>query len=313
VEDDEMPDNVVGCTTVAYLKHPLQRALEGIRAAGLTKIELAAVPNYCEHVNPRDRSASTIEQLQQLLSDYGVTPVSLSGHTDLTSDDGLDYLEECVQFAVLLGLQVVNTGSGPTATEENRRRFIQNARTLGRAAEEAGIKIGLETQDDTLTSGESAVEALAEIGSPAVGLNLDPANISYWGGLRPEDQIDALAPHVVHMHVKDKAGGRGDYYFPPLGQGEIDFGILLKSLQAAGFDGPFILEPELSQSDRPPAEVEEARQSPGTAYSNLHSYLGENDPAVIDAEIQASRATLDSLLASAKSENGQRVSGGEAR
>jgi sugar phosphate isomerase/epimerase len=294
-----MSDDIVGCTTVAYLRHPLTRALEGIRGAGLDTIELAAVPGYCEHVDPRDRSDAAIDQLHELFTRYGLTPVSLSGHTDLTSPDGLRYLEECVRFADRLGLQVVNTGSGSTDTKGARRRFVENARTLGSAAEEAGIRIGIETQDDLMTSGELASEVLEEIGSPAIGVNLDPANITYWGGHRPEDEISALARHVVHMHVKDKAGGRGDYSFPPIGQGEIDFTVLISAVRTAGFHGPYILEPELSQVDRNPAEVAEAKASPGTAYSRWHGYLGENDPAVIDRELVESLKAFRLLLHSA--------------
>src|SRR5690606_30642737 len=106
------------------------------------------------------------------------------------------------------------------------------------------------------------------------------------GGRRAEEEIDLLAPHVAHVHVKDKRGGRGVYDFPPLGDGEIDYRRIFSSLDAVGFDGPYMIEPELSlvEAERPPAEVEEALRDPGSAYQR-HTYLGTSNADEVDADL----------------------------
>ena len=292
--------NALGCTTVGYLNHPLRRALQGIADAGLEYVELGAIPGYCEHVSPALLEDGGLEGLVSTLNSYGLTPVSLSGHCDLTSREGLEYLKKCVELASELGAAVVNTGTGQTDTRAKEERFFAHASELAEAAEELGVIVALETQNLLMNSGESAKEVIEQVDSPHVRINFDPANVIYWEGRRPEEEIGGLAPYVVHMHVKDKKGGRGEYCFPPVGQGEIDFRVLFRALDTAGYEGPLMLEPELSREfDRDADEVADALHDPSTAYSRPHGYLGVDDPALVDSELIRSLAFVKDLLSTA--------------
>lgn len=285
----------IGCTTVGYLRFPLERALDGIAAAGLRHIDLAAIPDYCEHVNP---SAYDREALLRELARHGLDVLSISGHTDLTDAAGVSHIDACLRLAADLGATYVVTGTGSASDAETRERRLANVRSLARVAEELGVRLALETQDDLLTGGGAATEFLAAVGSPAVGLNLDAANIVYWSGRRPEDEIAELAPHVIHAHIKDIAGGRGEYEFRPIGEGSIDFRAIFAALAAVGFDGPLMIEPETADelALRDPAQVAEARRDPGSAYRS-HDYLGTDDPDVVDGQLARSIATVRELLA----------------
>jgi L-ribulose-5-phosphate 3-epimerase len=285
---------IIGCTTVGYLEHPLDRALDGIAAAGLRDLELGAIPGYCEHAMPGGDAAA----LREALAVRNLTAHSISAHSALATDAGSAHVLACIEYAAELGLPFVNTGTGPMEGEAEEP-FLANAAELAAAAERLDVTIALETQDTQMTSGPEAVALLERLGSPNVKINLDSANVIYWEGRRPEEEVAAMAPYIVHLHLKDKRGGRGEYEFPPVGSGEIDWRAILAALEAVGFAGPMMVEPELAapKSERPAAQVEEALADPGSAYLT-HTYLGTDDPAAIDADLRSSLAALEELLPS---------------
>jgi L-ribulose-5-phosphate 3-epimerase len=90
--------------------------------------------------------------------------------------------------------------------------------------------------------------------SPWVGINYDPANVLYYRGVQPETDLPKIAPHVIHMHMKDQRGGQGVDDFPPLGKGEIDFAHLLTTLAHTRYTGPLSAELELKGTRSPAAE-----------------------------------------------------------
>jgi L-ribulose-5-phosphate 3-epimerase len=288
--------SVIGCTTVGYLRFPLERALDGIAGAGLHHIDLAAIPDYCEHVDANDLDPARLDALRAELDRRELTVTSISGHTNLTGEPGRAHVEACIRLAARIGATYVVTGTGAASDAEAAERLLANVKALAALCEDLGVLLALETQDDVLTSGTAASEFLAAVGSPAVGLNLDAANVVYWSGRRPEDEIAALAPHVIHTHVKDTAGGFGDYEFRPIGEGDLDFRLLFDALADAGFDGPLMIEPETADdvSLRDPAQVEEARRDPGSAYRS-HSYLGTDDAVLVDDQLARSIAVVREL------------------
>src|SRR3712207_9492239 len=69
-------------------------------------------------------------------SDYGLTAVSLSGHSDLTTREGLEHGIRAVRWAAEFGLRILNTAIGGHASqEENEQAFLDNIGELGRSEE----------------------------------------------------------------------------------------------------------------------------------------------------------------------------------
>jgi L-ribulose-5-phosphate 3-epimerase len=288
----------VGCTTVAYLKHPLTRALEGISSCGVRNVELASIPHYCDHLPPGHLPDAP--SVSKLCADYGLRPVAVSAHGDLKVDSDVDHIADCMRFAADIGATIVNTGTGDAATSEDETRIVTAIEQLAAIGDRTGVTLGLETQNTIVTSGEEAVALIDRIGSERVRINLDPANIVYWSGHDALSECRRMAGYVAHMHVKDHRGGRGDYEFPPLGSGDLPLEQIIATLLDAGFDGTFVLEPEPSEpvATRPPAEVMRVQNCPGLAYSEFHSYLGESDPTRIDAEVCAGLDYLAGVVTS---------------
>ena len=89
-----MPNPLAGHTNT-YHTYSFDEALAGIAEAGYSAVELSAVPGWTEHV---DLDADPGE-VRRKLDDYGLEPVSLTAHSDLTTRDGLEHGIKAVRWA----------------------------------------------------------------------------------------------------------------------------------------------------------------------------------------------------------------------
>jgi sugar phosphate isomerase/epimerase len=244
-------------STQCYHSYSLEDALAGIAAAGATSVELSSVPGWTEHV-PRDASAAEIDRIKGLLAQHGLTAISLSGHSDLVTNDGVTQFRKALRLATAFGTQYVTTSTGghdassAGSLDEQREAFLARIGGLADEAAADGITICLETHGGLLATGAMASDLVRTIGKPNVGINYDPGNVIFYGNTRPEGDIAAAVDHLVHMHVKDKAGGTQEWNFPSVGSGYIDFGALLATADAAGFTGPCSIEIEFQGEPWPP-------------------------------------------------------------
>jgi len=242
------PDRLA-VSTNTYHPYTLEEALAGIAAAGATSVELTSVPGWSEQVT-RDATAADLTRVRSLLDQYGLTAISLSGHSDLVSDAGVAEFQKALHIAQTLGIAYVTTSTGGHDAssagdlEEQRDRFLERIRPLADDAAGMGITICLETHGGLLATGAIAADLIRDIGKPNVGINYDPGNVIFYGDTRPEGDIALAVDHLVHMHVKDKIGGAGEWNFPAVGTGEIDFGVLFSVADAAAFTGPCSIEIE---------------------------------------------------------------------
>ena len=252
--------------TNSYHTYGVDEALAGIAQAGFRGVELSAVPGWTEHV-----PLNGAEDMRRKLERYGLIPVSLSAHSDLTTGEGLQHGIQAVRWAAGAGIPIVNTAIGGHASqEENERAFLDNIGRLADAAEAAGVVVALEIHGDIMATGEKTLPLLRKIGRPQViKVNYDTGNVEFYGGVRAVDDLPKIAPHLAHVHLKDTAGGKGVWNFPALGTGTVDFARVLAILRTAGYSGPYSVELEFRGVPWPPlAEVTEAMRR---SYAHLHN------------------------------------------
>lgn len=258
-----MVDRLTACTNT-YHSYSLEDALDGIARAGFTSVELTSVPGWTEHVR-RDADDEEIQRIKNLLAKHRLTAVSLAGHSDLVSDEGVAEFRKALNIARKLGVTKVTTSTGGHADtsggslDDQRQAFLERIRPLADEAAQDGIEICLETHGGLLATGQISKALIEEIGKPNIGINYDPGNVIHYGGVRPEEDLPGAADKVVHMHVKDQIGGVGVWNFPTVGTGEVDFAALFKTLDGVGFDGPCSVEIEFQGEPWPAlADVDKA-------------------------------------------------------
>jgi 3-oxoisoapionate decarboxylase len=101
--------------------------------------------------------------------------------------------------------------------------------------ERAGVTVALETYEQVPVA--TLVEIVRRVDSPAVGICVDPANCVAALEL-PTATVEAVAPHVSNVHVKDFAFSRRDGWVGftlagcPLGEGLLDYQHLVTTTRA---------------------------------------------------------------------------------
>ena len=234
--------------TNTYHTYGFDEALAGIAGAGYRHVELSAVPGWTEHVLLNGK-----EDVRSMLAHYGLEPVSLSAHSDLTTREGLEHGVKAVRWAADYGIPIVNTAVGGHASkEESEKAFLENIGELADAAERAGVVVALEIHGDIMASGEKTLPLLEKIGRDSIKINYDTANVEFYAGEKAVDDLPKIVEHVVHVHLKDTTGGKGNWNFPAIGSGVVDFGRVLEILRAAGYTGPFAVELEFQGEPWPP-------------------------------------------------------------
>jgi sugar phosphate isomerase/epimerase len=129
---------------------------------------------------------------------------------------------------------------------------VERLSELVKHAADVGVALSLELYEDTLLgSGAMAARLVEEIGSPALGINADLANLYRVPRRLTEGWLEAFAvclPHLNYWHVKNyrRAEGYPDGPFlawpTQLADGDINYRALLAMAVDAGYTGPISIE-----------------------------------------------------------------------
>jgi L-ribulose-5-phosphate 3-epimerase len=283
--------NKIGCSTNSYHEFDLETALKGIAAAGFEYVELTAVKDYTEHVKPELMTKEDIDDVLKLLERHGLKPMSLSGHSDLTDQSGIELFKKRVDFAHAIGVGVVNTGPGEIESKAGKEKFFDNIYEAAEYAASREVTIALETHGDLLGTGKASAEVIRKIDLPNVRINYDTGNVIFYGGVKPEEDIREALPFIAHIHLKDKIGGVKVWDFPPLGKGEIDFPVIFDILSRGGYKGPISAEIEVTGKGIIPEWLVSDQQE-----EIISAPMGTEGPDFIDRAIAVSMQYLKEIL-----------------
>jgi L-ribulose-5-phosphate 3-epimerase len=249
-------ERVVLGSTIVFAPYTIDQAMEGLAEAGYRACEIGAVKGWFEHIDPDTITDAEVDRIGRKLHDLGITPVSLSGHAQLQTEEGAARFGRAIDIAAALGMQIVNTYTGDARSDEEREAYFANVAELCDRAAGHGLKIGMETDSNMLPTAEIGVAILDRIDRPEViGFNYDPGNVVYYTGADPMTDVYFALPRLVHFHFKDKIGGQGHFHFPPPGDGELNMTGLLAILDEAGYAGPISAEVEFDERGWPDYET----------------------------------------------------------
>jgi sugar phosphate isomerase/epimerase len=235
--------------TNSYHTYGFDDALEGIAAAGFKGVELSAVPGWTEHVD----LATSPADVRRRVEGYGLTAVSLSGHSDLTTPAGLEHGIKAVRWAAEYGLPIMNTAvGGHQSADENEGAFLANVGALADVADAAGVVVALEIHGDIMASSDVTIPLMEKIGRDSIRVNYDTANVEFYSGEKAVDDLPKITAYLAHVHLKETTGGKGNWNFPGCGDGSVDFARVLEILRDAGYAGPISVEVEFQGEPWPP-------------------------------------------------------------
>ncbi len=161
-------------------------------------------------------------------------------------------VEWALERTLALGATELTTHAGhiPAMGEPEREGFMDALGRCGELARAAGVVLCLETGTD---APETLAACLAELGSPSLMVNFDPANLVMGGHGDPIAALRVLAPFVRAVHVKDglppeREGEWGREM--PVGEGAVDLAAMLGVLTEIGYTGPLCIEREGNPEQR---------------------------------------------------------------
>jgi sugar phosphate isomerase/epimerase len=167
--------------------------------------------------------------------------------------DRLRILEWGLERTKALGLNDIMFHGGfiPEPGSADRKPFLDTLAKAADLAKARGITIALETGQETA---DLLRQTLNDLKCPNIKVNFDPANMLLYDMGDPIRAVEILGPDIRSVHVKDAnrpkvKGAWGEEV--PLGQGQTNTALFVKTLQKVGYRGPLVIEREVgNQQER---------------------------------------------------------------
>jgi sugar phosphate isomerase/epimerase len=164
-------------------------------------------------------------------------------------DRRIGELIRAADFAHEMGLPAIITHLGFIPENPADPVFMDvviAVRQIARHLQQLGMQFWFETGQETPVTILRLIQA---VGTPNLGINLDPANLILYGKGNPIDALDVFGGYVRNIHAKD-----GMYPTEPMklghevkvGEGRVRFPDFVRRLKEIGFSGEFIIEREIS-------------------------------------------------------------------
>lgn len=269
---------------VEMFRCPLEEGFRKAAALGVSGIQVYALSKYFDMLSEPD---SRLKELKALADGHGLefaaVCADLGGHgfTDPAGNPArLEKTRRIMERAKIFDSNVLTTHIGVVPTDRNSKIYAEVVKTMqevGRMGAAHGVTLAIETGPETP---ELLKQFLDDVGSPAVAVNMDPANLEMVLNCNAAAAVKTLAGHIVHTHAKDgihlrdcdpkevydafAEGGfealvaRTGELFREVepGKGQIDWDAYLQALRDTGFDGFLTVEREVG--DDPDTEIANA-------------------------------------------------------
>ncbi len=241
---------IIAVNSNCYHGYSLEDAIDGIKAAGFHYIELTATKGWTEHVFPT-QSFAYLCSIKDRLKNAGITPFAMSGHTNLMDKERIGDFVTNMKLAAFFGCDYIVSSVGEAHLKDkafaSNEEVAAQIRALVPYLQEYNLTLVLENHGDHATG--QIVKGIVElVNSPRVLVNYDTANVIYFAGIDPVNDLPACVDKVGFLHIKDKIGGMKEWNFPALGKGSVDFPHLLRILEKAGNDSPLSIEIEFTST-----------------------------------------------------------------
>ena len=231
----------LGVNSVLYKQWDFATAARHIAKCGYDGVEISAIQGMCEHLL-LDNWREQAKELKSVMEETGLRFLSM----EVANSANLDRLQKAFEAGAELGIPVVNVGpGGKSDVEADLKDCIER---LARAAEKAegyGVTLCVKAHvGGAIYSTPTTLRAMAEIPSPAFGIDMDPSHI-YRANENPEAALPQVLSRVKHVHIRDCRGrqqGPGPIELQACGRGDIGLFAYCAAMVQGGYDGPVCLE-----------------------------------------------------------------------
>ncbi len=158
-------------------------------------------------------------------------------------------LEQAARCAAEMGVQSITTHCGfipEFPGDPLYQGTIVALKQIMGTCDSLGVQFWFETGQETPIT---LLRTIQDVGSPNMGINLDPANLLMYGKANPVDALDTFGEWVRGVHAKDghyPTDGAALGKEAPMGEGRVNFPVLVPKLKSMGYTGALTIEREIS-------------------------------------------------------------------
>jgi sugar phosphate isomerase/epimerase len=251
----ERTDFQIACMTLPYSRFSLQRALEGIQAAGYRYVAWGTTHREDGRDVPvlaKDAAPERAKELASRCRDLGLEPLMMFSMVYPEHPDGLEVLRQRLRQAGAAGVpQVLTFGHTKGG---NRKLWVERFRQLGPVARDNNVLLVVKQHGGETGTGEACAAITREVNHPNVKVNYDAGNVLDYLNRDPIPDIAKCADEVRSFCIKDHRNWPKDEDCGP-GYGEIDHYRLLHPVAFTGRPMPLCCEnifaPLLPRPERP--------------------------------------------------------------
>ena len=253
-------------------------AMQKAVAMGVPGIHISASGDW----DARTMAPAARQELVRHVSSLGLEISAVScwgGDVDLTEEENwaenIEWGKRVLELAADLECGIWQAHVGIMAediSDPGWGRMVEAMGELAQHGEQVGACLAIETGPEPPYV---LRRLITEVGSKAIRINWDPANMIIWPALfcqklgesysrekwiekfQPNEGAKALADVIVHTHAKDAlVHPDGKEQEVPLGDGWVDWPRYIANLVDSGYDGYFAIEREVG--DNPEVDIQKA-------------------------------------------------------
>jgi sugar phosphate isomerase/epimerase len=236
-------------------RHTIDEAISLLAELGYDGIELAL---QTEHLHPFRATAAEIVRVRSQLATAGLGIVCGAGvpnalgnerfEPSLFSNDPagralrLKYLQRSLEVASELGAEVLVFCTGGLAPAQDREHawdwLVNGVRKLSEHGARLGLAVAVEPEPGHFVETLDDYRRLrVEVDHRGQGLAIDVGHLHCTESGRPEEHLARVLDdeRLLHVQIDDMRGRQHEHL--PLGEGEIDFEPVIRSLIHGGYRG----------------------------------------------------------------------------
>ena len=251
----------LGCGTVLFREHDLEKSLDAIRNIGFEYFETQAVGPWCPHVNVEKDDPENLVRLKEKFGFKEITGLwSLNGNI-ISNPNSVASGIRSIEWAAAAGIPVLHTGDGhkpANMSVEDAYKILQERLGLIlEAAEKYNVTVAIEPHG-TFSLTADGLKTIMAMGDPKyLGINYDGCNIfragyvesgngqsGYKGNEKGENEVkvlEGIVDRVVHCHAKDI---NAEKKCVPVGEGIVNVKGVVETLKKNGYNGVVSVETE---------------------------------------------------------------------
>ena len=240
---------LLGAFTRPFGNVTLEEAFAGIAEAGFTYAGLMA-SHQKEPSLPSAGGPRSVDEIGKMVDAAGLKLTTIILGRPDSVETGTKWVDDCealgIYHMIIINPWPYSQGLNVRRPEEELRpeeeAYFKLMHDLADYAQPKGIALAIKPHTGCTATSKEERETLAAIDHPNVGVYYDPGNVSFYEGVRPEDDLPNIVSRVIGICVKDHEGPRANPSFPVPGTGSVDWERIFQTLKDAGAYGPCVLE-----------------------------------------------------------------------